>query len=182
MTTQTAVSTWTIDNVHSTVEFSLKYMTILVYKARFRKVEGTITVNEAEPEQGSVEASIDVKSVDTLTDHLTGRLFDPDFFDADKHPAIRFRSTSVQQIDGQHWKVAGDLTIKETTKPVVLDTVYHGQAKHPFSGKSVAAFTASTSIDRGDFDLKWNAVMDAGAQYLGERVDVTLEIGAVRQE
>jgi polyisoprenoid-binding protein YceI len=182
VTTQTAASTWTIDPVHSTVEFGLKYMTISIYKARFRQVEGAITVDEAHPEQGSAEAAIDVKSVDTLNDHLTGRMFDPDFFDAEKHPQITFRSTGVQKVDDQHWKIRGDLTIKDTTKQVVLDTVYHGQATHPFSGKSVAAFTATTAIDRGDFDLKWNAAMDAGAQYLGERVQITLDVNAIRQD
>lgn len=178
----TTFATWTIDPVHSSVEFSLDYMGFSTYRTGFRALEGSLEFDAARPAGSSVNASIPVASVDVTNDRLMSRLMDADLLGGRDHPTITFRSTRVEALEPAHWKVTGDLTIHGVTQPVVLDTRYLGQAKHPFSGKIAAAFRAETAIDRRDFGVTWNAAMDTGAAYLGERVQVSLTILAARQD
>jgi len=106
----------------------------------------------------------------------------PDLLGGKEHPTITFKSTGVEAVDPAHWKVTGDLTIHGVARPVALDTRYLGQANHPFGGKIAAAFRAETVIDRRDFDVTWNAAMDTGGAYLGERAQISLAILAIRQD
>ncbi len=181
-TTEHSLATWTIDPVHSSLDFSLEYMGISIYRTSFRAVEGSLVFDPARPEQSSVTASIPVASIDVTNDRLMGRLMDPDLLGGKDHPTMTFRSTGVQAADATHWKVTGDLTINGVTRPVVLDTRLLGQAKSPFSGKTAAAFRAETAVERGDFGVTWNAAMDTGGAYLGERVHISLMIMALRQD
>lgn len=181
-TASTAVSTWIIDGVHSIAEFSVKHMVISTVKGRFRTIAGSITVDEANPANSRVEASIDVASIDTAEPQRDAHLRSDDFFNAEQFPQMTFRSTRVERVDDTHWKVHGDLTLKGVTRPVVLDTTYLGQETHPFSQKRVAAFTAETTLDRKDFGLNWQAPLASGAAYVGEEVRINLEIEAVRQD
>src|SRR5262249_54819047 len=130
-----ATSTWSIDPVHSSVEFSIDYMGFTTYRTGFRSLEGSLQFDPAKPAASSVSVSIPVASVDVTNDRLMSRLMDPDLLGGKDHPTITFKSTRVEAPDPAQWKVAGDLTIHGVTKPVVLDTRYLGQAKHPFSGK-----------------------------------------------
>jgi polyisoprenoid-binding protein YceI len=107
---------------------------------------------------------------------------DPDLLGGTEHPTMSFRSTGVDKAGPGHWKVGGDLTVHGVTRPVVLDTRFLGQGKHPFSGKITAAFRAETDIDRREFGVTWNAAMDTGSAYLGERVHISLWIMAARQD
>lgn len=180
--TESSIPTWTIDPVHSSLDFSLEYMGISTYRTGFRAVEGTLQFDPAQPEQSSVTVSIPVASVDVTNERLMGRLMDPDLLGGKDHPTITFQSTRVEAVDATHWKVTGDLTINGVTRPALLDTRVLGQGKSPFSGKIVAAFRAETTINRGDFGVTWNAAMDTGGAYLGERVHVSLGIMAARQD
>ena len=181
-TTNTPAPAWTIDPVHSNVEFSLSYMGFSTYRTGFRALEGTVRGDPTQPAGASVEVSIPVASVDVTNERLMGRLMDPDLLGGRDHPTITFRSTRVEPVDSTRWRVNGDLTIHGVSRPVVLDTRYLGQSKHPFSGKTVAAFRAETTIDRRDFGVTWNAALEGGGAYLGERVDVSLVILAARQD
>ena len=178
----TTPSTWSIDPVHSSVEFSLDYMGFSTYRTGFRALEGSLAFDAAQPAASSVNASIPVASIDVTNDRLMSRLMDADLLGGRDHPTVTFVSTRVQALDPAHWHVTGDLTLHGVTKPVVLGTRYLGQAKHPFSSKIAAAFRADTTIDRRDFGVTWNAAMDTGAAYLGERVQISLTIMAVRQD
>jgi polyisoprenoid-binding protein YceI len=178
----TTGSTWTIDPVHSSVEFSLDYMGFSTYRTGFRALEGSLEFDSARPASASVNASISVASIDVTNDRLLSRLMDPDLLGGKEHPTITFTSTGVEAVDLAHWKVMGDLTIHGVARPVALDTHYLGQAKHPFTGKIAAAFRADTAIDRRDFGVTWNAAMDTGGAYLGERVQISLAILAIRQD
>jgi polyisoprenoid-binding protein YceI len=104
------------------------------------------------------------------------RLMDVDLLGGQDHPTITFRSTRVEVVDPAHWKVTGDLTIRGVARPVLLDTHYLGQAMHPFAKKIAAGFQAETAVDRRDFGITWNAAMDTGGAYLGERVHISLSI------
>jgi polyisoprenoid-binding protein YceI len=178
----TTSSNWTIDPVHSSVEFSLDYMGFSTYRTGFRALEGSLEFDPAQPAAASVKASIPVASVDVTNDRLMSRLMDPDLLGGKDHPTITFESTGVEAVDPAHLKVTGDLTIHGVARPVVLDVRYRGQAKHPFSGKIVAAFRAETAIDRRDFGVTWNAATDTGGAYLGERVQISLAILAIRHD
>ncbi len=130
-----------------TCEFSLSYMGFSTYRTGFRALEGTVRGDPTQPTGASVDVSIPVASVDVTNERLMGRLMDPDLLGGRDHPTITFRSTRVEPLDSTRWRVNGDLTIHGVSRPVVLDTRYLGQSKHPFSGKTVAAFRAET-IDR----------------------------------
>ena len=175
-------TSWTIDPTHSSVEFSLDYMGFSTYRTGFRNLEGVLEFDPARPTSASVNASIVVASVDVTNERLMSRLMDADLLGGKDHPTITFRSTRVEAVDPAHWKVTGDLTLHGVTRPVVLDTRYLGQAMHPFAKKLAAGFRAETAIDRRDFGVTWNAAMDTGGAYLGERVQITLAILALRQD
>ena len=178
----TTASTWTIDPVHSSVEFSLDYMGFTTYRTGFRALEGSLHFDADRPAASSVNASIPVASVDVTNDRLMSRLMDGDLLGGKDHPTITFTSTRIEPLDPSHWKVTGDLTIHGVTRPVVLDTRYLGQGMHPFSKKTTAAFRADATIDRHDFGVTWNATMDTGGAYLGERVQISLALLAARQD
>jgi polyisoprenoid-binding protein YceI len=175
------LSTWSIDPVHSSVEFSLDYMGFSTYRTGFRKLEGSLEFDPARPAASSVVASIPVASVDVTNERLLSRLMDADLLGGKDHPTITFRSTRVEAVDPTHWKVTGDLSIHGVSRWVVLDTRYLGQATHPFAKKIAAGFRAETAIDRRDFGVTWNAAMDTGGAYLGERVQISLAILAIRE-
>jgi polyisoprenoid-binding protein YceI len=178
----TTRSTWTIDPVHSSVEFSLEYMGFSTYRTGFRVLEGSLEFDAGRPAASSVDASIPVASVDVTNERLMSRLMDADLLGGKDHPTMTFKSTSVEALAPTHWKVTGDLTIHGVTRPVVLDTRYLGQAMHPFAKKIAAGFRAETAIDRRDFGVTWNAAMDTGGAYLGERVQISLTILATRRD
>jgi polyisoprenoid-binding protein YceI len=164
------------------VEFSLAYMGLSTYRTGFRTLEGTLVFDPADPARASVTASIPVSSVEITNERLLSRLMDDDFFGAKDHPAISFRSTRVEPVETTRWKVVGDLTMNGQTHPVTLDTRFLGQAKSPFGGKMTAHFRAETEIDRSRWGLTWNAAVETGAAYLGERVHITLQLVGVLQD
>ncbi len=178
--TQTATSTWTIDPTHSIAEFAVKHLVITTVKGRFRDLEGTLQIDEERPENSSVEATIDVASIDTNVPDRDAHLRSDDFFNAEKFPKIIFRSTWIERVDDTNYKVHGDLTIRDVTKEVVLDTEFEGQIDDP-QGNRRAGFTAVTQISRKEFGVKWNQLIEAGGAMLGDNVKITLHIEAVRQ-
>jgi polyisoprenoid-binding protein YceI len=177
-----ASTTWTIDPVHSSVEFSLDYMGFTTYRTGFRALEGSLELDPERPASASVTASIPVASIDVTNDRLMGRLMDADLLGGKDHPTITFASTRVEVVDPSRWKVTGDLTLHGVKRPIVLDVRYLGQGMHPFAKKVAAAFRADTAIDRKDFGVTWNAALDTGGAYLGERVQISLSIMALRQD
>ncbi len=179
--TPTTVSTWTIDPVHSGAEFAVKHMMVATVKGRFRSFQGTVQLNEQKPEESRVDATIDVASIDTAESQRDDHLRSPDFFDVARFPTMTFRSKRVELVDDTHAKVIGDLTIRDVTKEVVLDTEYEGQIKDAY-GKQRAAFSAETVLNRKDFGLNWNMLIEAGGVAVGDKVRVTLNIAAVRNE
>jgi len=180
-TAETATSTWQIDPAHTVVEFAAKHMMVSTVKGRFGEVAGTLTVDEANPERSSVTATIATASVDTGQQMRDDHLRSPDFFDAATYPEMTFRSTKVEHAGGDDWRVAGDLTIRGVTKPVVLDTEFDGQILDAY-GKHRAAFTATAQVNRKDFGLNWNGVIEAGGVVVGDKIKIELNIAAVRDE
>ncbi len=178
--TQQAISTWSIDPVHSIVEFAVKHMMVSTVKGRFRTVEGVLHVDEAVPSRSSVSATIDVASVDTGVEQRDAHLRSDDFFNAERFPKLTFQSTKIEQ-DGGAWKMTGDLTIRGVTRSVVLDVAFEGRGVDAY-GNDRAGFTADTKISRRDFGVNWNGLIEAGGVVVGDTVRISLNIAAVRQD
>jgi polyisoprenoid-binding protein YceI len=146
----------------------------------FTKWSGTLELDDADPTLARVEVQIDAASIDTREAQRDGHLRSPDFLDVEHHPQITFKSTSVQRAGDSRYRLSGDLTIRGVTRPVTLDVEDGGRAKHPMTGDQRAGFSAHTSIQRGDFGLKWNAVLEAGGVAVSDKVEINLEIQAFR--
>ncbi len=174
-----ATSTWTIDASHSNVEFSVKHMMVSTVKGRFKNVSGTLNIDEANPSRSEITAAVEVASVETGAEQRDEHLRSDDFFNAAQYPEITFRGTNIEG-KGDDWKLAGDLTIRDITKPVVLDVEFEGRAPDAFGGER-AGFTASTKINRKDFGVNWNGVIEAGGVVVSDTVKIALNIEVVKQ-
>ena len=167
-----------IDVSHSNVEFVVRHLMISKVRGRFAGYSGVITVADV-PEESSVQVSIDAASIDTNDEQRDGHLRSADFFDAEQYPTLRFASTGVQAVKGDRWKVTGDLTIKDVTRPVVLDVEFDGAQTDPWGGARLG-FTASTEIDREDWGLTWNQALEAGGVLVGKKIKIELGVEATR--
>jgi polyisoprenoid-binding protein YceI len=174
------VTTWSIDPIHSHVEFAVRHMMIATVKGRFAEVEGAITLDEANPANSSVEAKIAAASIDTREPNRDTHLRSADFFDAESHPYLTFKSERVEPKGDGEFVAYGDLTIRGVTRPVALEGEYLGSNKSPY-GFQVAGFTAKTKINRRDFGLNWNAALETGGVLVGDEVKISLEIEAVQK-
>jgi polyisoprenoid-binding protein YceI len=171
---------WNIDTVHSHLEFSVRHLMISKVKGTFRKWTGAIWADDANPANSKVEVTIDAASVDTREPDRDTHLRSGDFFDAAQYPTLTFTSTRVEKISDEEYKVTGDLTIHGVTREVVLTAEHQGRGKDPWGGERMG-FTAKTAIDRRDYGLKFNMPLDGGGVMVGDRVDLTCEVEAVRE-
>ncbi|ADO75524.1 YceI family protein [Stigmatella aurantiaca] len=176
-----AHSTWNIDPTHSGVHFTVRHMVISKVRGNFRKFTGTVSLDEQSLGTSSVTAVIETASIDTGVEQRDNHLRSPDFFDAAKFPTITFQSTKVEKGSGDGFRVTGKLTIRDITRDVVLEAEQLGVGKDPW-GNTKAAFEAKTSIDRKDFGLTWNQALEAGGVLVGEKIEIGLEIQAVKAQ
>lgn len=185
-TTDTAPSTgtsattvWKIDPSHSSASFTVRHMFTKV-RGRFSDISGTIETRGDSLTDGQVTVEIKADSIDTNDAQRDGHLRTNDFFGTGDNPLITFRSTSVNPRGGDKFLLHGDLTIRGVTRPVTLKAEYEGGGKTPF-GTEVASWTAETEVDRKDFDLTWNAPLEAGGFLVGDDVKITIDVEAVKQ-
>lgn len=172
-------TTWTIDASHSSATFSVRHLMITNVKGEFQKLAGTVTYDPARPEATKIEAAIDVASINTREQQRDTHLRSADFFDAEKHPKMTFVSKRVAPTsDGL--RVTGDLTIRGTTREVVLEvegpTPEQGD---PWGNRRVGA-SAKTKIKRSDFGMTWNAALEAGGVVVGDEVKIELDVSLVK--
>jgi polyisoprenoid-binding protein YceI len=177
---QTAVTVWQLDPAHTQVEFSAKHMMFTTVKGHFGKISGTIRLDEQDLSRSSVEAEIDAASLDTRVEQRDSHLRSQDFLHVEQHPVITFKSTQVEPAGDDQLKVTGDLTIRGTTRTVVLDTTLTGRGKTPF-GTTVAGFEAHTAINRKDFGLTYNVALEAGGVLVSDTIKINIEAEAVLQ-
>lgn len=179
MQAATANQEWAFDLVHSSVNFTVRHMVISKVRGRFTKWEGTLAMDEKDPSGGRVEVVIDAGSIDTGVEQRDGHLKSPDFFDVARFPTIAFKSTRVEQGGAGALKVAGELTMHGVTRPVVLDVDYAGSAQDPWGGVR-AGFSARASLDRKDFGLTYNQLLETGGVVVGEMVEIAIEAEVVK--
>jgi polyisoprenoid-binding protein YceI len=179
-TSATATSTWNIDPTHSIAEFKVKHLMISHVKGSFPKVSGVLTLDESNPTNSSVEASIDVASVETRDVQRDGHLKSADFFDVEKYPTMTFKSTKVSATGAGEGTVEGDLTIRDVTKSVVFHVEGPtASVKDPWGNLRVAV-AATTKISRKEFGLTWSAPMETGGVLIGDEVTITLDVEFVK--
>lgn len=179
-TTDTGTKTvWKIDPSHSGVSFNVRHMFTKV-RGRFTDFSGEIETEGESLTNGKVTVEIKADSVDTNDQQRDGHLRTNDFFGTDENPTLTFTSTSITPRGGNEFVINGDLTIRGITRPVSLDAEFEGRGMTPF-GTEAASWTARTEIDRKDFDLTWNAPLEAGGFLVGDDVKIELDIEAVRQ-
>lgn len=176
-----AVSTWVFDPVHSGGEFSLRHLMVATVRGHFTITEGRIVINEENHTASSVTATIDVASIRTREEKRDAHLRSADFFDVEKYPTATFRSQSVERVNDTKWKVYGELTLHGIPNAIELDVEEGGEIKDPY-GKQRRGFTAETTIDRRDYGLMYNMALETGGVMVGDRVKITLDIAAVRQD
>jgi polyisoprenoid-binding protein YceI len=178
--TSTATSTWNIDPTHSHAEFKVKHLMISNVRGSFPKVSGVLTLHETDLTNSSVEASIDVASIETRDAQRDGHLKSADFFDVEKYPTMTFKSTKVIATGTGEGTVEGDLTIRDVTKPVVFQVEGPtAPVKDPWGNQRIAV-AATTKISRKEFGLTWSAPMEAGGVMVGDEVTITLEVEFVK--
>jgi polyisoprenoid-binding protein YceI len=180
-TTQTTTSTWTIDPAHSAGEFAIKHLMVATVRGHFKIIEGTIVINEVNHTASSVTATLDPTTINTREEKRDAHLRSGDFFEVEKYPTITFQSTRVEKVDDENWKVFGNLTFHGETKEVELDVEEGGEIKDPY-GKQRRGFTAETTISRSEWGVAFNAALETGGFMLGDKVKVTLDIFAIRQD
>jgi len=169
--------TWNIDPSHSTVGFTARHLMITKVHGTFKTFSGTITVG-TNPLQSSVEATVEMVSVHTGDDGRDNHLRTGDFFETDRFPTMTLKSTGITAKGGDY-VMAANLMIKGVTKPVSFNLEFEGVSKDPW-GNTKAGFTASAEINRKDWGLEYNAVLETGGVVIGEKIKITLDIQAVR--
>ena len=169
---------WAIDASHSSIQFVARHMMISKVRGRFREFSGTIHIDEV-PEQSWVEATINAASIDTGDADRDAHLRAADFLDVDRFTEIRYRSTEVRAV-ADKWEITGDLTLRDVTRPVTLVVEFCGVATDPWNNLR-AGFLGATEINREDFSVTWNQVLESGGFLVGKGVKVECDVEAVLQ-
>jgi polyisoprenoid-binding protein YceI len=144
---------WTLDKMHSQLNFSVKHMGISFVEGGFKSVSATVTSSKDDLSDAVIELSAEVNSINTGVDMRDNHLKTDAFFDAAKYPTLTFKSTSFTKVDGKSYQMTGDLTLHGVTKPVTLNVVFNGTATNPQSQKTSAGFTITGTIKRSDFNI-----------------------------
>jgi polyisoprenoid-binding protein YceI len=172
--TATAQTEWGIDNSHTSIHFSVMHMMVSEVDGSFKMFSGKITTNGDNFDDAKIEFSIDVNSVNTDNENRDKHLKSEDFFNAEKYPSITFKGTSFKKTGDNKYALEGDLAIRDVTKKVKWDVTYNGTVKDP-RGNVKAGFKAITTINRLDYNLAWNKMIDAGP-VVGKDVSITVNI------
>jgi polyisoprenoid-binding protein YceI len=165
---------WTIDKAHSNVKFTVTHLVVSDVDGSFKLFDGSMEHTKADYSDAKINFTVDVNSVSTDNDMRDKHLKSDDFFNAEKFPEMKFQSTSFTPQGGNKYKLAGNLTIRDVTKPVVFETTYGGVVNA--MGKTKAGFKAKTSINRFDYNLKWDKATEAGGLVVGKEVELVVNV------
>lgn len=176
-----APGTYVIDPAHTEVGFVARHLIGTKVRGRFTKFDGTFVVAEP-PESSTLTAEVDAASIETGVDMRDDHLRTNDFLDVPNHPKITLQSTGLTKKSDAQWELHTDLTIRGVTRPVVFDLEYHGSGPGMSEGSQVVAFSASSEIDRRDFGVNFNSVLEGGGIVVGNKVIIEIEVEAGLQE
>ena len=170
---------WRVDKGHSGIVFTIKHMVISEVTGRFKDFDITVTSTKDDFSDLAIETTIQANSVDTNNEGRDRDLRSDNFFSVDKFPAIKFKSTSVEKVSDHEYKITGNLTIRDTTKQVTFDTSLNGIIKGARGDR--AGWTAKLTVNRFDYGLKWNRMIETGGLVAGENVNITVNIEMLKQ-
>jgi polyisoprenoid-binding protein YceI len=168
-------SGWTLDKAHSSVNFSVRHMVISEVTGNFKDFDVSFISSKDNYSDATIDASIKVASVNTDNERRDAHMKTDDFFNAEKFPQIKFKSTLFEKVDDNKYKITGDLTIRDVTKKVTFDAVYNGTIKAPW-GATISSWKATLSVNRFDYGLRWNKALDTGGLIAGETVNITMNL------
>ena len=170
-----ASTKWSIDRSHSKVQFGVPHLVISEVTGHFGKFDGTIESPSDDFTDAKVNFAIDVNSIDTDNEQRDNHLKSDDFFNTDKFPQIVFNGKSMVRVSGNKYKLTGDLTIRDIKKEIVLDVVYNGTVKDPW-GNTKAGFKITGELNRFDYGLKWNALVETGGAVVGKNISLNINL------
>ena len=176
----TSTSTWTVDPMHAEIGFAVRHLMISTVRGRFGRVEGTVTIDEKNLANSKIDVSVDVTSIDTRQEQRDAHLRSPDFFDAANFPTMHFAGTRIEGDISEDFTIAGNLTIRGTTRPITLEATAEGRGRDPW-GNDRAGFSAKGKINRSEFGLTWNQVLEAGGVTVGDEVKISLDVELIHQ-
>ncbi|GIV33354.1 MAG: polyisoprenoid-binding protein [Chitinophagales bacterium] len=171
---------WVFDKSHSKIGFEATHMVISKVQGNFTSYEGTVLSDKPDFTDAKIDFTIDVASINTENEQRDNHLRSDDFFNAEKYPKITFKGKSLKKVSDNQYKLSGDLTIRDVTKPVELDVTYGGTVKDPW-GNTRAGFHVKGVIDRFDYNLKWNAALETGGLVVGREIVINCPIELIRQ-
>ncbi|MFN5712141.1 MAG: YceI family protein [Bacteroidota bacterium] len=169
-----AQTNWKLDNSHSNVKFAVEHLAVSETEGNFKSFDGTLLSKNADFTDADITFSVDVKSIDTDNEMRDKHLQGDDFFNAEKYPQMKFKSSSFKKVSGNKYILEGDLTIRDVTKKVKFDVVYRGTQKDPY-GNTKAGFKATGSIKRMEYGLKWN-VMTEAISVVADEVNIVVNL------
>ena len=172
---------WIIDSHHTEVNFSARHLMISNVRGRFENFSGTVEFDEQKPSASSVDVQIEAVSINTKDPDRDNHLRSQDFLYVEKYPYLTFKSKRVEVIDANHGRIIGDLTIRDITHEVILDTEYSGTAKNPW-GKTSAGFAATTTINRKDWNLTWNVALETGGWLVSDEIKINIDMEITKVE
>jgi polyisoprenoid-binding protein YceI len=174
-----AIDEWEVETMHSGIYFSVNHMVVGKVRGRFGRWSATVRAEDDDLERTALDVVIDASSISTGVPGRDGHLKSAAFFDVTKYPVISFKSSRVEKLDATHLRLTGELTIRDVTRTAIFEVEDAGRSTDR-SGRPRAGFTARTSIDRRDFGLTWNEVLDTGGVLIGERVEIEVEVEMIR--
>lgn len=175
------ITKWTIDPSHSEILFKAKHLVISSVSGKFNEFYGSVETEGDNFENAKTEFTAKTASIDTGTKDRDAHLRSDDFFNSEKYPDLKFKSTSITKIGDQEHKMKGDLTIRDITKPIELDVVLGGIVNDPY-GNTKAGFSITGNVNRKEFGLRWNAVTEAGSVVVGDIIKLDLNVQVVKEK
>ncbi len=173
-------SKWAVDNSHSSIEFVVKHMMISNVRGSFHTYQAEVVADASDLTTAKIDFTIDVASIDTRDEQRNGHLCSADFFDVETYPQITFKSTQVNRKRDGEYDLTGNLTMHGVTKPLVFQVTFEGEGKDPW-GNERAGFSAQATLNRKDYGLEWNAMLETGGVLVGEQVKITIQLEAIKQ-
>ncbi|MFF7336692.1 YceI family protein [Streptomyces sp. NPDC008163] len=170
---------YTIDPAHSSIGFTVRHAMVTNVRGSFAEHEGSLKLDGGDPANSSASIDVKIASVDTGIKDRDGHLVSGDFFDAEKFPLMTFRSTSAEQLGGDKYRVTGDLTIKDVTRPLAIDLEFNGSATDVYGNERVG-FEGGAEILRSDWGLTWNAALETGGVMVSDKVKLNFDISAIK--
>ncbi|WP_406092155.1 YceI family protein [Streptomyces sp. NBC_01013] len=170
---------YTIDPAHSSIGFTVRHAMVTNVRGSFGEHEGSLKLDGSNPANSAASIDVKIASVDTGIADRDGHLVSGDFFDAEKFPLMTFRSTAAEQLGGDTYRVTGDLTIKDVTRPLAIDLEFNGSATDVYGNERVG-FEGSADILRSDWGLTWNAALETGGVMVSDKVKLNFDISAIK--